>query len=103
MAVLDETLFGADTAERRRWTVDEYVRLDEGGFLGGEGERFELLNGEIVRKLGQNLPLGPLHDNISAAAPNGGEFDLAVSFDGEAIGHTGEIVDRALEALERLR
>lgn len=56
MAVVDEFLISPDTTGPRRWTLDEYVRLDEEGFLGTEGEHYELLNGEIIQKLGQNLP-----------------------------------------------
>lgn len=41
--------------ERRRWTLNEYIHLDEIGLLSKDGEKYELLDGEIFRKLGQNL------------------------------------------------
>ena len=38
---------------RIRWTRDECARLAEEGFLVG---RYELIDGEIIRKIGQNPP-----------------------------------------------
>lgn len=45
----------------RRFTVDEYQRMIEAGILA-DGERVELLEGWIVRKMGQNPP----HSSVSA-------------------------------------
>jgi len=42
--------------EPKRWTADEFNRLLEGGLLCQDGERFELLEGEIFKKMGQNDP-----------------------------------------------
>lgn len=44
-----------DQPSKRLWTVDEYRRLCEAGFVGID-ERVELLEGEIVNKMGQNPP-----------------------------------------------
>ena len=38
---------------RKKWTADECDQLERYGFLP---QRYELLNGEIVNKMGQNLP-----------------------------------------------
>lgn len=43
----------------RRFTVDEYVRMGETGILA-EGDRVELLDGEVVRM----PPIGPVHASI---------------------------------------
>jgi Uma2 family endonuclease len=40
---------------RKRWSVEEYLRLCETGLIGPE-DHVELLEGEIVEKMGQNLP-----------------------------------------------
>ena len=40
---------------RKRWRVEEYLRLVEMHLIGPE-DRVELLEGEIVEKMGQNLP-----------------------------------------------
>jgi len=42
--------------EPKRWTVDEYLRLFAEGFLPTEGESFELIQGQVLKKLGQNQP-----------------------------------------------
>jgi Uma2 family endonuclease len=42
--------------ERKRWTVEQFVRFYESGELGGETDRFELLDGEIYKKMGQIDP-----------------------------------------------
>jgi len=42
--------------ELKSWTVEEYLRLFETGFLPSEGASFELLQGQVIRKLGQNQP-----------------------------------------------
>jgi len=42
--------------EQKTWTVDEYLRLFETGALGIEGESYELLQGQVFKKLGQNQP-----------------------------------------------
>lgn len=42
--------------EPKRWTVEQFVRFCESGELGGETDHFELLDGEILQKLGQNEP-----------------------------------------------
>ena len=39
----------------RRFTVDEYHRLIQGGFFAGD-ERFELLDGWITPKMSRNPP-----------------------------------------------
>jgi Uma2 family endonuclease len=39
----------------KRWSVEAYLRLCEGGHIGPE-DRVELLEGEIVEKLGQDFP-----------------------------------------------
>jgi len=42
----------------KRWTLKEFIALDREGHLGptDDGERYELLDGEILTKLGQNEP-----------------------------------------------
>jgi len=50
-------LFEEDAVpEPKRWTVEQFVRFYECGELGGETDHFELLDGEILQKLGQNEP-----------------------------------------------
>lgn len=50
-----EGLLPEDAAPQpKRWTVDEFVRLSAEGSLG-EG-RYELIEGQIVSKMGQNGP-----------------------------------------------
>ena len=41
------------TTGRKRWSRDEVKKMEEAGFLAG---RYELLNGEIISKMGQNAP-----------------------------------------------
>lgn len=49
------TEFEQDAApEPKRWTVEQFVRFYETGELGGETDHFELLDGEILRRFGQN-------------------------------------------------
>lgn len=40
---------------RKRWSVDDYLRLVELNLIGPE-DRVELLEGEIVEKMGQDFP-----------------------------------------------
>ena len=41
------------TTGRKRWSRDEVKKMEEAGFLAG---RYELLNGEIINKMGQKHP-----------------------------------------------
>ena len=56
-AIPPATTVAADCEEefpnRIRWTRDECARLADAGFLVG---RYELIDGEIIRKMGQNPP-----------------------------------------------
>jgi Uma2 family endonuclease len=45
-----------EAPQLRRWTVREFIRLNKLGFLGNEDEHWELLDGEIVKKMGQGEP-----------------------------------------------
>jgi Uma2 family endonuclease len=57
VAVVDAAIYsGPNTPGPKRWSVDEYEQLDEMGLLSREGEHYELIDGEIVSKLGQNNP-----------------------------------------------
>lgn len=42
-----------ESIARKLWTIDEYERLSDSGFLEGH---YELIEGEIIEKRGQNQP-----------------------------------------------
>src|SRR5688572_17661939 len=42
-------------AQPKRWTIEEFYRLFDVGLLSAD-ERYELIEGEIVRKAGHNPP-----------------------------------------------
>jgi hypothetical protein len=42
-----------ESIARKLWTIDEYERLSDFGFLEGH---YELIEGEIIEKMGQNQP-----------------------------------------------
>jgi hypothetical protein len=52
----------AEGLDRRAFTVSEVLRMQEAGIFG-ERERFELIEGEIVRMQAK----GPLHETLKAA------------------------------------
>ena len=56
MVILPHLLPEDAAPEPKRWTAEDFARFDREGLLGGEGDRFELLDGEILKKLGQNQP-----------------------------------------------
>lgn len=76
---------------RKRWTRQECAKLSELGFLPG---RYELINGEIIEKMGQNTPHSYVIVRLLTllSALFGGDFlrsQLPVIIPGEA-GKTNE-------------
>ncbi len=57
VAVASPTPAEGKTRRARPFTVDEFYRLAEGGFLGPNHPRLELLEGEIL----EPMPIGPVH------------------------------------------
>src|SRR5580704_141177 len=53
MATLEITPEAVSALRRKKWTVEEYDRLAEAGFLPG---RYELIEGEIIEKMSPNPP-----------------------------------------------
>src|SRR3974390_230542 len=45
---------GAEALPRKRFTREEFDRLIESGFF--DGQRYELIDGELIDKMGQNPP-----------------------------------------------
>jgi len=45
---------GMEALPRKRFTREEFDRLDECGFF--DGQRYELIDGELIDKMGQNPP-----------------------------------------------
>jgi Uma2 family endonuclease len=112
MASIISSLEQDAAPEPKRWTAEQFVRFYESGELGGNAERFELLNGEILKGLGQNelhitslrlaaealrIAFGPGFDVSQQVPIRLGEFDrpepditvlrgTARDFDGQAPG-----------------